>query len=298
MNQITPTPDYLTGLDELIEENAARLNVPGAAVAVLERGKVVYTKAVGHADLKRKKPLAEAHLLPIGSSTKAFTATAAVMLAEDGALDLDLPLRHYIPGFELYDPVASREATARDLLCHRTGLPRHEPMWMGWSDMKRSDLVTKYLRHLKPNKPFRSSWDYQNHMFAVIGYLVECITGKTWEEFVEKSIFKPLGITDYSFRYPDKDPENRYAKLYTPDDAGKNQENEPLRFDAMGPAGSIILPIGAFAKWVAFNLSGGKAGRKQLVEAARFSELHRPHMSYELLPFTFEERFPVGYGLG
>jgi CubicO group peptidase (beta-lactamase class C family) len=289
---------YLDGLDQVIESAMERMNVPGAAVAVVENGKPVFSKAFGYANLTRKKALKEEHLLPIGSSSKAFTATAVVMLAADGALDLDAPIRNYMPEFELFDPFASREATPRDLLCHRTGLPRHEPMWMDWSDMRRDDLIKNRLKHLKPNKPFRSLWQYQNHMFVALGYLIERVSGKPWEDFVVKRIFKPLGISDYSFRYPDKDPEGRYAKLYTPDDEGVNRVNEPLRFDAMGPAGSIILPIGELSKWLAFNLSGGKAGRKQVVDAALFSELHKPNIAYELLPFSFEERFPVGYGLG
>ncbi|MDR3072387.1 MAG: serine hydrolase [Clostridiales Family XIII bacterium] len=290
--------NFLEGLDANIEEAMQKMNVTGSSVVIVKDGKTIYQKSFGYADVRKKQPLSVSHYLPIGSASKAFTATAVVMLAADGLIDLDKPIKEYIPEFELNDSFASREATPRDLLCHRTGMPRHEPMWMNWENLDREDLVKNRMKHLFPNAPFRSIWQYQNHMFAVLGYLVEVVSGKTWENFLEKRIFAPLGMKEYSFCYPDSDPELRYAKLYTPDEKGKNKENKAMRFDAMGPAGSIILTPDGLAKWLNFNLSSGKVGKKQLIAPEVFAELHKPNIAYELLPWSFEERFPVGYGLG
>ncbi|PAE14542.1 hypothetical protein CHH91_18900, partial [Virgibacillus sp. 7505] len=79
---------------------------------------------------------------------------------------LDTPIRTYMPEFELFDPVATMQATTRDLLCHRTGLPRHEFMWVHWDDLSREDLAVYRIRHLKNNIPFRSGFQYQNHMYG------------------------------------------------------------------------------------------------------------------------------------
>jgi CubicO group peptidase (beta-lactamase class C family) len=289
---------YLEGIDQVVENALAHMNVPGAAVGIVENGEVVFTGSYGYANLEKKIKLSPQHLMPLGSSSKAFTATAVVMLAADGLLSLDTPIREYLPSIRFFDETATQQATFRDLLCHRTGLPRHDDMWYGWESLDRKDMVLNRIRHFHPNKPFRSKWEYSNHMFALAGYLIEVISGKTWEDFVAERIFGSLGITHYSFKYPRDFSKDAYVTLYTPDDDGIHQYTEPLRFDAMGPAGSILLTVEDFAKWAAFNAAGGKIGEEQLIDPVYFAELLKPNMPYELLPFTFEERFPVGYALG
>jgi CubicO group peptidase (beta-lactamase class C family) len=289
---------YLEGLEQVIADALELMNAPGVAVGIVENGEVVHAETYGYANIEEGMKLSKEHLMPIGSSGKAFTATSAVMLAADGLLDLDKPIREYLPGFRFYDEVATQQATARDLLCHRTGLPRHDDMWYGWEDLERKDIAMNRVRYLQPNKPFRSKWEYSNHMFALSGYLIEVVSGKTWEEFVIERIFGPLGITRYSFVHPRGFSTKEYATLYTAGADGVNRYTEPLRLPAMGPTGSIILTIEDYAKWAAFNASGGKIDGEQLVDPAYFAELSKPNISYELWPFAFEERFPVGYGLG
>ncbi|WP_202710349.1 serine hydrolase [Sporosalibacterium faouarense] len=288
----------LNGLNETIKNAMTELNVPGAQVAIVKDGEVIYSEAFGYANLDKKILMTKEHILPIGSSSKSFTATAAVMLANDGKLDLDEPIRTYMPEFKLYDSIATYQATPRDLLCHRTGIPRHDLMWFNWNDLERKDLALNRISHLKNSIPFRSGWQYQNQMFAMIGYLIEKISGKTWEEFVEEKIFEPLGIKEYSFQIPYPDNSGKYARLYTPNKDGVNEENEPLVIDALGPAGSINTTIDELAKWIIFNLNIGKVGEKSLIEENQFKELYKPNIPYQILPFEFQERTTVGYGLG
>lgn len=288
----------LSGLDELIEKAMSELNVPGAQVAIVKDGEVIHSASYGYANLQAQVPMTKEHILPIGSSSKSFTAAAIALLASEGKLKLDAPIRTYIPEFELSDPVATAQATPRDLLCHRTGLPRHELMWYKWDDMKREDLVLNRLRHLKNNLPFRSGFQYSNQMYAALGYLIERVSGQTWERFVEERLFAPLGINEYSFSIPYPDASGKYARLYTPDASGVNQENEPLVIDAMGPAGSINTTADQLAQWIAFQMNGGKAGEDSLIDAALFNELHKPNLPYQILPFDFPERVTAGYALG
>ncbi|MDO3408949.1 serine hydrolase [Saccharibacillus sp. CPCC 101409] len=286
----------LDGLDETIRKAMEDMNVPGAQVAIIRNGDVIYSEAFGYANVDEHVPLTKEHYLPIGSSSKSFTAAAALILAQQGKLDLDKPIRHYMPEFELADPVATAQATARDLLCHRTGVPRHDMMWLNWDDLDRRDLALNRVKHLQGNLPFRSGWQYQNQMYAVIGQLIEAIDGRTWETFVEEEILGPLGIRDYSFRIPY--PHEEYARLYTPDGEGGNKENVPLIIDAMGPAGSLNMKIGGLAAWVAFQLNEGRIEGKPLIDAALFKQLHKPVIPYQILPFEFPERVTAGYGLG
>jgi CubicO group peptidase (beta-lactamase class C family) len=287
--------EVLRDLPETIESGIKKMNVPGVQVAIVKDGQTVFSQAFGYANIEDNVKMTTEHILPIGSSSKAFTATAALLLSCDGKLDLDKPVRQYLPEFELQDPMATLGATTRDLLCHRTGLPRHDLMWIGWNDISREDLVRR-VRHLPMSRPFRAEWQYQNHMFATVGLLIERVSGKTWEEFVKERIFAPLGIEHATFRVEE---DERFASLYTEDESGVNRRNPPLLLDAIGPAGSINARAEEMAKWVAFNLNRGKVGEAQLIEEARFSELHTPYIPYKnVLPFRFDEKVAVGYGLG
>ncbi len=290
--------DFLKGLDECIERGMKQLNVPGASIAVTRGGKLLFSRAFGYADLEKQVKMETTTLLPIGSSSKSFTAAAAVMLAGDGKLDLDKPVRTYMPEFDLADPIAAREATPRDLLCHRTGLPRHDLMWIDWKELTRRDLVEKRVKNLQPSKPFRSEWQYQNHMFAAMGYLIERVSGKSWEDFVRDRIFKPLGINAYGFKADYDSAKQNYARLYTPDDDKVNKENPPLLLDAIGPAGSIHSTAEQVAKYVRFMLNKGKAGKKALIDEKLFPELVTPNIPYHLLPFEIPNQISVGYALG
>lgn len=284
----------LKDIEVVISQAMDKLKVPGSQVAIVKDGKVIFSQAFGLADREKDVAMTTEHMLPIGSSSKAFTATAAVMLAQEGKIDLDKPIRNYLPEFEMSDPVASSMATPRDLLSHRTGMPRHDLEWINWYEITRPELVNR-VRYLKSNQPFRSVWQYQNHMFATVGYLIEKLSNKSWEKFVSDRIMKPLKIKNFSFEV---EKTKDYARLYTENLEGEISENEPLSFHAMGPAGSINSTAEDMAKWVLFNLNKGKVGRKQLIDDSLFSELHRPNIPYQSLPFTFDEVMPIGYGLG
>ena len=103
--------------------------VPGLAIAIVKDGKVIFAEGFGLRDVKKKLKVTTHTLFAIGSCTKAFTAVAMGVLGDEGKLDWDKPVRNYLPSFKLYDPVASERMTPRDLVTHRSGLPRHD--WYG-----------------------------------------------------------------------------------------------------------------------------------------------------------------------
>ena len=133
---------------ELVARGLETFKVTGTAVAIVQDGETVLLEGFGLSDRDQKLPMTPDHVLPIASTSKAFTATSVAMLAEEGKIDLDTPVREYMPDFRLNDPVASNAVTARDLLCHRTGLPRHDLLWITWEDIARDELIFKRVRHL------------------------------------------------------------------------------------------------------------------------------------------------------
>ncbi len=288
--------NVLNGLSEVIEKGMETTNVPGLTIAIVKDGNIVYSEGFGYSDVENKIKMKPDTMLPIGSCSKTFTSTAAIMLQGEGKLDIDKPVREYIPEFELFDPIATQQATTRDLLCHRTGMPRHDHMWVNWKDLSRKEVV-KRLKYLPNNKPFRSIFQYQNHMFATVGYLIEAISGLKWEDFIIERIFKPLGIEEFDFNVK-QDETNKFAKLYTENEKGEIKENPPLVIDGLGPAGSINSTAIEMAKWVMFNLNGAKKDGKALIDEKVFPEVFNPNIPYQLLPFSVEGKINLGYGLG
>ena len=290
--------DFSKELDSVIQEGLTTMNVPGAALAVVKDDAVIYHKAFGFADLGKKLPMNTEHILPIGSITKSFTATAAALLAGEGKLDLDVPIRTYMPALTLHDPVATLQATTRDLLCHRTGLPRHDFVWIGRDDISRQTLVLDCLRHLSPNKPFRSVWQYQNLMYSTVGFLIEQITGLTWEDFVAQRLLEPLGIRRYQYGMPADSDNPEIAKLYMENRDGCLTESDPYLSAASAPAGAICSTTGEIAKWLRFHLAGGKVNDRALLEPSAIRQLYKLNIPFDPAPLVFSEKRMAGYGMG
>jgi len=124
----------------------------------------------------------------------------AALLVDDGLLDWDQPIRDVLPEFRLHDEYASQHANLRDLLCHRTGLPRHDFTWYRQS-VTDGELV-KNLRHLQPSTSFRGMWQYNNLMYETTGYLCAKIAGEeNWESLMQNRILAPLGLNHTSANF-------------------------------------------------------------------------------------------------
>src|SRR5215471_16439452 len=196
MTQQTSTSTYITqlkGFDEVLQATLQEWNIPGLAVAIVKNDAMVYSQGFGKRDIAKPLAVTPRTLFRIASCTKAFTATALGMLVDEGKLDWDTPIKHYLPAFKLYDAFATERVTVRDILAHRSGLPRHD--LLGYkSQLTRPELVAR-LQYLEPNKDLRSEWQYNNLMYVLAGYLIEVISGKSWEEFLQQRLLIPLEMT-------------------------------------------------------------------------------------------------------
>lgn len=278
MNPQTATAtstDQLAGFEDEVHAALQDGKAPGAAVIIIKDDKVLLSQGFGKRNVAENLDVTRRTLFPIGSSGKAFTAAAIAMLVEEGKLEWDKPVRHYLPTFKLQDQFATERMTVRDLLCHRCGLPRHEFLWYG-SSMTRKELVER-LAYLEPSADFRALYQYNNLMYATAGYLIEQVTGQTWEEFVAARIFKPLGMRssntaieaslaadDYALPYEEKKGEVEEVPFYS-------------NFQAMGPAGGISTNLEDMEHWLRFQLNEGKHGETQLLAAEHLMQNHTPH---------------------
>ena len=113
--------------------------VPGLAIAIVKNGEVILAEGFGLRDVDKKLPVTPKTLFAIGSCTKAFTTFVMGTLVDQGKLDWDKPVRTYIPEFRLFDRVASEQITPRDLVTHRSGLPRHDLVWYNATPLAETD---------------------------------------------------------------------------------------------------------------------------------------------------------------
>ncbi|MGH2346694.1 MAG: serine hydrolase domain-containing protein, partial [Chloroflexota bacterium] len=284
----------LEGFDHFVESVRTDWHVPGLAVAIVKDGAVILAQGFGRRDLEKDLPVGTDTLFAIGSCSKAFTTAALAMLADEGKLDWDAPVRTYLPAFQLYDQFATERMTPRDLVTHRSGLPRHDFMWYG-APFTRKELVNR-LRYLQPNKDFRAVWQYQNLMYLTAGYLVEVISGVSWEEFVKERIFAPLGMTRTNTSVEVSRLDADAALPYKEED-GKVELLPFRNIDMMGPAGSINAPIGELAPWMLLHLNNGKWGERQVVSAGQLAQLHSPQMVMPG-PGKHEEMPHASYAMG
>jgi len=294
VDERTGAESALEGLDELLEATMRDWKVPGMAALVIQDGEVVHARGYGLRDVERSSSVTPETIFAIGSCSKAFTATAMAMLADEGKLDWETPIREYLPDFRLKDPVATEGMTAFDLLTHRGGLAGHELMWYG-SPFSRRELYER-LRHLEPDRGFRSRFEYSNLSYMVAGVLIEALSGLTWEQFVRERIFTPLGMHDSNVSVEETTQTNNHALPY----GEKDGEVRPIPFrnlDAVGPAGSINSTVLDMAKWVMLQLNGGKHGDAQLVSEGQLAKVHTAQIVMEA-PAKYEEMPLACYGLG
>ncbi len=246
-------------LDALIAEVIAKHeSVPntGIAVAILEGGEPVLTKGYGWRDREARLPFTATTKTAIGSTTKAMTALALTMVAEEGKVDLAAPVRSYLPTFATSDPTVTEQATAIDLLAHRCGLPAHDGLWY-FTPLTRTEIFAR-LKNLEdetgPGKGFRDGIVYNNLMYLAAGLLLEQQGGMIWERFLAERIFAPLGMTRSVTSLAERQADPDRALAY----AGGHQLEE-VRLDAVGPAGSVSSTAVDMAKWVALHLHDGLA---------------------------------------
>jgi len=284
----------LATLGETIAATLADWQTPGLSLGVVHGGQVVLAEGYGLRDVEHDLPVTSETLFAIGSSTKAFTAFAMGLLVDDGLLEWDRPVREYLPEFGLWDEYAAGHITPRDLVTHRSGLPRHDLVWYGNKKFDRADLVAK-LAYLEPNKELRQQWQYNNLMFTTAGYLVGQLRGSTWEEAVQAGIFLRLDMTRSNFSVDVSQADSDHARPYQLDDDELRQVDF-RSLDAVGPAGSINSCADDMVRWLMANL--GKPGvAGPAISPATLVELQAPQMVIPGMPRQ-AHRTPASYAMG
>ena len=172
---------FIPELESLVAEIMEEWKVPGLAVVVVQNGEVVFVRPYGLRDVESGLKVTTDTQFQLMSVSKSFTATGLAVLVDERRLDWKKPVREYIPEFRLHDAIASDRVTVRDLLCHHSGLPRHDWIWLP-GDLLPAQMLAA-MRYLEPSDDIRNTFQYSNLGYLVASMVAERVGGRDWAEF-------------------------------------------------------------------------------------------------------------------
>jgi CubicO group peptidase (beta-lactamase class C family) len=271
----------------------------GLAVAVVKDGQLVFAKGYGVRELGKPDAVDANTLFAIGSTTKAITAAAVGMLVDEGKLRWDDPVAKHLPDFQVGDPYLTRNLVIRDLLTHDAGLANGDVLWYE-TDLS-PDEILRRARFIPVAYSMRSSFIYQNVMYAAAGAVVARVSGMPWQEFVRTRVFTPLGM---SGAVPLHAETIGKANVAAPHDLVRDTlaviQNASV--DVVGAAGSIWAGVTDMSKWLRFMIDSGRVEGKALLRPATWRELLTPQTMVNSASFYPSARLTkphwTTYGLG
>jgi CubicO group peptidase (beta-lactamase class C family) len=308
-----PAEERFGGEDfrKFVQSEMKTWNVPGAAVAIVKDETVIFSGGFGYRDMEKGLEVTPETIFPIASCTKTFNSFAVGLLVDENRLEWDRPAREYYPDLRFYDDFTTGHITLRDMLCHRSGLPRHDKVWL-YAGLSRKDLMAR-IQYLQPSCGFRETFQYNNIVYALAGVIVEKISGMPWEDFVRTRILQPLGMENSSLFQEEMQRTDNFAFPYRlKTDDPMQPADEPSKFppkrvpfqpvSTTGPSSSVNSTVLDMAKWIMLHINRGKFGGKQLVTETTMHQMHSPQMATgaegEFKAFLCEETPLIDYGLG
>lgn len=287
----------IEAIDKSMQEFVDRGEISGAVTVVAHDGKIVHLGAVGMSDIEAQRPMRRFSRFSIASMTKPITATAVMILRDEGKLDLDDKLSEYIPEFAdvtLKDGARpSRELTIRDAITHTTGLGGSQVFQGSLADHCR-ELATRPL-DFEPG----SKWQYSPGM-SVAGRIVEIVSGQPFQEFLQQRIFDPLGMANTTF-YPDEKQQQQLAKIYMPSEDKKSlvvAENFITDFqpsNGPNPSGGLVSTGRDLFRFYQMILNGGKLRKERIVSAESVDEMTSPQTGDLVTGFTPGNSWGLGW---
>jgi CubicO group peptidase (beta-lactamase class C family) len=291
----------LNGFDAYMEQVMKDWNAPGIGIGIVMGDKLVFAKGYGYRDYGKKLPYTINTTQPIASNSKLFTAVAVGLLVEEGKLRWDEPIKQFVPAIRFYNDELDRSVTIRDMLSHRTGVTRHDSIWYK-SSFTRRELWDR-LRYLEPAAPLRTKFLYNNLMFTAAGQVIEELSGKTWEQFVQQRIFDPLAMSRSTLTIEDniKGPEPAVPYSERRDSTELYRQPYYTAEVAIAPAGAINSNVQDLSRWVIALLNKGKVDGKQVIPEAVLRETMAPSLGLPnsaLESRGWGENLNAYYGMG
>lgn len=268
-------PDPFDDLANRVRSLMAEHRIPGAALGVIKNG-TLRTQGFGVTSLEDPRPVTSETVFELASLSKTVTATAVMTLVEQGRLDLDAPVRRYLPDFAVQDPVTSAEVTVRHLLTHTPGWEARYDVGEGPDALARWVPTMGDLEQIAP--PGRV-WSYNNPAYGLAGRLVEVATGTEFRDALDTLVFTPVGLERASTRL-EEIVTWPVALGHRPGAGGEPEVVRPYSMGSSIPAGGVNMSLDGLMNYLAFHLGehdgeGPGALGRQGREAMRIPQLRK-----------------------
>lgn len=268
---LSAAPDLTQRIDDYIQAQMARMNIPGIGLGVVADGQAFYSQGYGVCASGGAPVVADTPFL-LSSLTKSFTALAVMQLVEQGKLGLDDPVRTYLPWFGVNSPKAS-SITVRHLLHHISGIPTRP----GLKPPKSGETIEQRARELTQLSPRQSTgqmFQYANHNYVLLGLLVEKVSGLSYADYVERYIFQPLNM-DRSFT-DQRQAEEAGMAIGHQSIFGFSARIEREFPMADLPAGMLIASAADMTKYLQMFLNDGEGPKGHLLSSSGLNHLWQP----------------------
>jgi len=289
-------PDFIfaqqgtDSLDAFISKQLKDYNIPGLAIGIIKDNQIVLKKGYGINSTIDSISVTTHTVFPIMSCTKAFTAAALGILADEGKIDWNDKVIKYLPDFKLSDPWITKNLTIADILSHRSGLEAYEGdlLWYG-TDYSRQEIA-KRIQFSPIKNNFRSDYGYNNVMYLMAGLVIEKVSGKSWDDFIKEKIFFPLTMNNSSTSITQMEKEKGFALPHLTD-----KPIPLMNLDNIAPAGGINSNIDDMLKWAQLWINEGVYNGKQYLSKNTFNTITTNKI---MLSNTSDEGYGFGWNVG
>jgi CubicO group peptidase (beta-lactamase class C family) len=297
---MSPSKLSVAGLQTYVSDLVAAGHAPAVSIAVWREDQV-HEAAAGVLSVETSAEATTSSLFMIGSITKVFTASLIMRLADEGRLDLDIPIKQYLRDFHVGDSEAVQKITARQLLSHTSGLETDiypDDLW------DQGNVIARYVDRcfLLPqvHKEFGTKYSYSNVGYVVAGRLAEVASGMSWAQAIDEYIYRPLGMR-FAVSSPLQLPRYSAATghLYTTQSEW-SVARDFYRPRGVAPAGSVLaMSASDLLKFGRAHLHEGRlATGKQWLSPASVKVMREPQVRLPARTSLFETNWGVGWGLG
>ncbi len=270
---------FADSVDEYLESQLKEQKIPGISLAIVKDGTIVKAQGYGFSNLEHQVPAKPETIYQSGSVGKQFTATAVMMLVQDGKIALDDPITKYFED----TPKFWKKITVRHLLTHTSGIPDYTGGDVNYRSDYNEDALLKILMKLKPEFSPGEKWNYSNSGYMLLGFLIRKVTGKFYGDVLEERVFGPLGMTTAQVISEAQIIPNRAAGYEVDKDKLKNQDWVSPTLNTTAD-GALYLTVLDMARW-----DEGQYGTK-LLQPESFTKMWTPVM------LNNQTSYPYGFG--
>lgn len=291
--------DRFQRIDQYVKQQANNSRIPGVSLAIVENGAVVHARGFGK-DGHGNQVTADTPFW-IGSNTKSITALAVMQLVEAGLVDLDTPVKEYLPEFTVADKDASSRITVRHLLNQTSGISRQDGL-RAIADADPRDSIADVLAgmaDLDLNRPVGERFEYANLNYVAVGALLEAVTGESWADYLQRNIFTPLAMTS-SFTDQSTAEASGLTATYRYF-FGFPMRSDAAHYPGLGPTGYVYASANDMARYLTMYLESGALDGTRVLSAAGIAEMLAPATdvrTFSLQSQEFSARYGAGWFIG